>query len=141
MRRHETTDWRADVSRWQRQRSLLRHRETFRERQGPPVKHDQGHVHDRKLVGAVVGHLIDRAHPSRVGFAKETGVSRPTLYRVLAGDPNVSLRVLRRVEGGLSLPYDTLSYIALHDWASLREIGVPADLVKWARRNAGVGPA
>lgn len=91
---------------------------------------------DRDLVGAVIDRQLDRGPLTRVEFAKAVGVSRPTLYRALAGDPSVSQRVLRRVEAGLSLPYDTLTYIALHDWESLDEIGVPADLVRWVKRQA-----
>lgn len=91
---------------------------------------------DRGLVGAVIDRLLDRGPLNRVEFAQAVGVSRPTLYRALAGDASVSQRVLRRLEAGLSLPYDTLSYIALHDWESLEEIGVPADLIQWAKRKA-----
>lgn len=92
---------------------------------------------DRELVGAVIDRLLDRCAMNRKEFAKEAGLSRPTLYRALAGDASVSQRVLRRVEATLSLPYDTLSYVALHDWQSLEEIGTDAELLRWVRRRAG----
>lgn len=91
---------------------------------------------DRKLVGDVVDTLLDRHALNRVQFARQNGISRPTLYRAIAGDASVTQRVLRRLESGLSLPYDTLTYVSLHDWESLDEIGVPADLVRWIRRRA-----
>lgn len=94
---------------------------------------------DRKLVGEAVANLVDRAGVSRGKFATDVGISRPTLYRVLGGEEGVSLRVLRKIEEGLSLPYDTLLYIALHDWESLTEIGVSRDLVQWVSKRADTG--
>lgn len=79
----------------------------------------------------------DRSRMSRQELASVAGISRASLYRVLGGDPKVAPRTLRRVEAALSLPYDTLTFVAAHDWQTLAEIGAPSELVAWMRRWAG----
>ena len=96
---------------------------------------------DRKLVGEVVQMLIDSGRMTKMEFARESGVGRATLYRVLNGNGEVEVATLRRLESSLSLPYDTLSFIATHDWRSLVEVGTDANLVRWVRRKMAISEA
>lgn len=90
---------------------------------------------DRALVAALVEQAADRSTLSRQQIAKAAGIGRATLYRVFAGDPTVEQRTLRRVEQALSLPYDTLTFVAVRDWTMLAEL-LDSELVSWLQHRA-----
>ena len=92
---------------------------------------------DRSLVVAAVEQAVDRSWMTRAQVARAAGVSRATLYRVMAGDPVVEQRTLRRLEAALSLPYDTLTYVSVHDWQTLGELDLPSGLGAWLERQGG----
>ena len=91
---------------------------------------------DRALVGQVVELAADRSHMPRKELAAAAGVGRATLYRVIGGDPNVAQRTLRQLEETLSLPYDTLTFVAAHDWQTLEGIELPEHLLTWLRHQS-----
>lgn len=91
--------------------------------------------HDRTLIGR----LVEREVESRMSWAKfatVSGVSRATLYRVKDADPVVTERILRRIERGLGLPFDSLVTVGAHDFDQLEAMGMDAGLVEWLRRVA-----
>lgn len=92
---------------------------------------------DRELVAAVVEQAADRSGMSRKEIAKAASIGRASLYRVLGGDATVEQRTLRRVEAALSLPYDTLTYVAAHDFDTLALLSLDADLIAWLRHKLG----
>ena len=91
---------------------------------------------DRELVGKFLRRVV-AAQSNWTVAAARCKVSRATLYRVRDGNPNVEHSTLRRIETGLRLPYETFSYVGMREYDSLREIGVPEDLVRWLERNDG----
>lgn len=92
-------------------------------------------IDDRALVAALVEQAADRSSMSRQQIAKAAGLGRATFYRVLGGDPTVEQRTLRRVEVALSLPYDTLTFVAARDWTMLAEL-LDSELLAWLRYRA-----
>lgn len=96
---------------------------------------DQPAIDDRALVAALVEQAADRSSMSRQQIAKAARLGRATLYRVLGGDPTVEQRTLRRIEQALSLPYDTLTFVAAHDWTMLSELLDP-ELLAWLQHRS-----
>lgn len=87
----------------------------------------------------LVGKLVEREVESRMSwskFATVSGVSRATLYRVKDGDPKITERILRRIERGLGLPFDSLSAVSAHDFDGLTAMGIDRGLVIWLQQTA-----
>lgn len=93
---------------------------------------------DRALVGLLAERLLTSTI-TYVDFEKRSGVSRSTIYRVIDGDPRVTTKTLRKIETSLGLPFDTLQAVTVHDWPTLRRIGVEEGLVQWLEEKASQG--
>ena len=74
-------------------------------------------TYDRRLVGLFVEREIE-SRMSWARFSGESKVSRSTLYRVRDADPRITQPIFRKIERALSLPFDTLTAVAVHDWAT-----------------------
>lgn len=101
---------------------------------------------DRRLVGDLIRRQIDRDFGGNVeAFRLRTGgtlgrpVSRDRIYRAIKGDETVTIKIWRRVENGLGLPFDALALVAAHDFDQLEDEGAPADVVAWLRRQVRGG--
>lgn len=92
---------------------------------------------DRELIGRTVEMLMrrDPAIGTWPQLDRASGVSRATLHRVLAGQPNVTAGTFQRIEAALGLPTDTLHTIGMHRVDDLAQMGVDAQTVAWVRRQ------
>lgn len=92
---------------------------------------------DRALIGRIIEREMERnpALGTWTALERASQVSRSTLYRARDGDPRIEQRTLKRVEGALGLPYDTLATAGAHDFDGLLEIGVSGELVSWIRKE------
>ncbi len=93
---------------------------------------------DRTLIGSVVEMVMRRTRNLGTwpALERESGVSRAALDRVRTGQMNVSHATFHRVEAGLGLPVEALQTLGMHDWDAATGIGVPDEVITWARRNA-----
>lgn len=92
---------------------------------------------DHKLIGLLVARLVE-PRMSWDELAHAARVHRSTMYRLRDGDPRVTQRTMRRVESALSLPFDTLTAVGVHDWATLtRENAIDKGMVQWLQGKAG----
>lgn len=92
---------------------------------------------DRALIGQYVSREVE-SRMSWTDFATQSNVSRATLHRVVQADPRVTIQVFRRIERGLSLPFDTLTTVGVHDWHTLREWGVGEEVLRWLEKKASI---
>jgi hypothetical protein len=93
---------------------------------------------DRALIGRLIEREIPRHRDVRTvqGLADATRVSRSTIYRAIRDeDPKVGAHTFARLEAGLGLPSDALITAGAHDLDGMVEIGCPADLVAWVRKE------
>ena len=88
-------------------------------------------------MGRVIEHEARRRpHIGTIaGLVRESGVSRSALYTAIEGAEHVTTATYARIEAGLGLPSDTLNAVGNHDLAELAELGAPADLIEWVRRQ------
>lgn len=92
---------------------------------------------DHRLIGLYVARLVE-PRMTWDELAEASGVHRSTLYRLRDGDPRVTHKILRRVELALSLEYDTLTAVGVHDWLSLgTDFALDEGMIAWLRRQAG----
>lgn len=94
-------------------------------------------IRDRDLMWRIIERQIPRQPRigTLQGLADASGVSRSTIYRAKAGDPDVGVRTYARLEAALGLPSDTLITAGKHDLAGMVEIGVPGDIVAWVSKE------
>lgn len=89
---------------------------------------------DHQLIGAFLESQIGRTFKSWPDAERVSGVSRSTLYRVKSGDPKVKPLTYRRLEHALDLQAGAIDRIAAHRFDDAADIGVPAEIIDWARR-------
>lgn len=89
---------------------------------------------DRALIAALVEREVESTTTwSR--FSAEAGVSRATMHRLKVGDPRVTQRTLRRIEHALSLPFDSLTQVGVHDWDGLSRQGLNGEVIEWLKNK------
>lgn len=91
-------------------------------------------TYDRRLIGQFLERMVERKH-TWSKFAALADVSRASLHRMQTGDPRVTVSTMRKVEEGLSLPFDTFQLVAVHDLGGLRELGIEAGVLEWLGRQ------
>jgi transcriptional regulator with XRE-family HTH domain len=82
-----------------------------------------------RIAGDIVRDEIALQRLTATEVAIRSSVARSTIYRVLDGDPRVSVRTLRRVEAALGLPQRFLTAVTLGDCDRIRQApGIRSDL-------------
>ena len=93
-----------------------------------------------KLDLSLIGRVVERETMRSLdlgtwqALVREARLSRSTINRIRIGE-RVKVERYGKIERALGLSADTLISVGLHDVAALVEVGAPADLVTFVRRE------
>lgn len=94
---------------------------------------------DHDLAGRFVAYVMEYETKGQSDLARQVGVDRGVIRRLIGGFPGTRSGTLRRVEDALGLPEYAINYVREHDLEELRSAGLAERPMRWLTKQLEEG--